>query len=181
LVFAFKRDETDILSFAKALVLVPKTRHARAGSLKALASVPANSSQALEFSPSSGRQMPDFGVLKLFFQNIHSQPCNLRRIGRAHSLNNNTKKKIQNNEIRRRKFRRRARWHALSNIGQQGCPTFLLLGIYNKLVKQLGSDRRVNQLELNRLTHLLCPSRNPNRSVALRTDRQHWKRRCALP
>jgi hypothetical protein len=49
--------------------------------------------------------MPDFGALKLFFKNIHSQPCNLRRIGRAHFLSNNTKKKIQNNEIRRRKFR----------------------------------------------------------------------------
>ena len=28
----------------------------------------------------------------------------------------------------------------------QWAPTFLLLGIYNKLVKQLGSDRRDNQV-----------------------------------
>ncbi len=28
----------------------------------------------------------------------------------------------------------------------QWAPTFLLLGIYNKLVKQLGSDRRENQV-----------------------------------
>jgi hypothetical protein len=89
-------------------------------------------------------------------------------------------KKIQNNEIRLRKFRggpvgTRHRtsdskvalgyfslggscidcdFSCPSNTGLQKertllgqwAPTFLLLGIYNKLVKQLGSDRRENQL-----------------------------------
>jgi hypothetical protein len=50
--------------------------------------------------------MPDFVRVEAFFKNTHGQSCNLRRIGRAHFLSNNTKKKLQNNEIRRRKLRR---------------------------------------------------------------------------